>query len=421
MTDEREGYICPHCGNWNSIENKHCIVCNAEYDGYRLNNTGDSTWHIVPDNDNKKNNEHGQDSDTDPTPDPRWKTLMLAILAICLMLVATALLGRFVSGIKDSPSESNFESRGETIESENVQELIDSKEDEHEYTAPYLPLAYFGGETKGDELVVHAPVYDNHKNEYATGLGGTRGGVENITEYLIGDQYKYFSFRIVLNYERRTDYHEDSYVRVYADGSQIFKSEQVGNGYEPTDVILDIRGVERLKIGICGWGDIRLVDAVLHNDEGYEQYSTKKTFTNKQDFDRVPLSYLEYWNGSSAEGGLKYISGIIKDSYGQLYDGAFAGTHENQDNWVEYDITDCGFKKITGTIIMNPDPGGVDITSPVVKILEDPWREELYKSEPVKEGSPVQHFEVSLKNTEQLWIQIGGKYNVRLVDCYLSK
>ena len=238
---------------------------------------------------------------------------------------------------------------------------------------------------------------------------------------MIGDQYKYFSFRVVLNYERRTDYHPDTYVRVYADGSQVYKSKIVRSGFKPEDVTLDVRGVEKLKIGICGWGDIRVVDPVLHNDEGYEQYSTMVPYSNKQDLDRVPLSYLEYWNGSSAEGGLRYITTTIRDESGNIYGTGYCGTHEDQDNWVEYDISDCGFKKLTGTVIMNAEPGGVDTVTPVVAVYEGTWLRELYKSEPVTKGTSIQHFEVSLKNAPQFRLQISGRYNIRLVDCYISK
>ena len=193
------------------------------------------------------------------------------------------------------------------------------------------------------------------------------------------------------------------------------------SGFKPTDVTLDMRGVEKLQVGICGSGDIRIVDAVLHNDEGFEQYSTMIPYTNKTDLSSVSLSHLQYWNGSSAEGGLRYISGTIKDSTGQLYDGAFAGTHENQDNWVEYDITDCGFKKLCGTIIMNTDSGGADTVTPIVAVYNGPWLEQLYKSEPVTNGSRNQYFEVDLKNSTQFRLQISGKYNIRLVNCYLYK
>ena len=173
-------------------------------------------------------------------------------------------------------------------------------------------------------MKIHSHVHDNYNNEYSEGLGGTNSNVENITEYLIGNQYRYFSFRVVLNYERRTDYHKDTYVRIYADGNKIYQSEIVRSGFKPTDVTLDMRCVEKLQVGICGSGDIRIVDAVLHNDEGFEQYSTMIPYTNKTDLSSVSLSHLQYWNGSSAEGGLRYISGTIKDSTGQLYDGTFA-------------------------------------------------------------------------------------------------
>jgi hypothetical protein len=121
------------------------------------------------------------------------------------------------------------------------------------------------------------------------------------------------------------------------------------------------------------------------------------------------------------EGGLKYDSGMIIDSTGKKYDGTFYGTHKDQNNWVSYDIADCGFTKFSGTIIMNPNPGGLDTVSPVVVIYENEWNRELYRSEPVKAGSAAQHFEVSLQNTKELKVQISGEYNVRIVDCYLSK
>ena len=305
--------------------------------------------------------------------------------------------------------------------SEKAENLVGSGANEHYYTAPALRLTSFGGKTSGDELIVHSNVRDNYNNKYDAGLGGKQTNVENITEYFIEDQYKYFSFRVVLNYDRRTDYHPDTYVRVYADGTQIYKSESVHNGFKPEDVTLKIDGVDKLKLGICGSGDIRVVDPVLHNDEGYGQYSTMVPYTNKPALDRVPLSHLEYWNGSSAEGGITYISTAIHDESGNTYDAGYAGTHENQDNWVEYDITDCGYTKIIGTIIMNAEPEGVDVVTPVVAIYGGSGQRQLYKSDPVVKGSGTQRFEVSLEDLSQFRLQISGKNNIRLVDCYLSK
>lgn len=435
MTEDIQGCYCPHCNAWNSITNKQCAVCGGDIPQVP-ENSDDGTWRIVPD-DNPIEPDPLIISNIPDIPDkpgPRSKYLIPAILAFCCILVVSAagwLIYKMGTGTQPPttpPKGSSVSTIPETTDASTPKGSTlteapahDSKADEHEYTAPSLWLTSFGGETTGDELVIHTDVHDNYNNKYDSGLGGTRSNVENITEYLIGDQYKYFSFRVVLNYERRTDYHPDTYVRVYADGSQIYKSKIVRSGFKPEDVTLDVRGVEKLKIGICGWGDIRVVDPVLHNDEGYEQYSTMVPYSNKQPLDRVPLSNLEYWNGSSAEGGLRYITTTIRDESGNIYSTGYCGTHEDQDNWVEYDISDCGFKKLTGTVIMNAEPGGVDTVTPVVAVYEGAWLRELYKSEPVTKGTSIQHFEVSLKNAPQFRLQISGRYNIRLVDCYISK
>lgn len=435
MTEDIQGIYCPHCSAWNSITNKHCAVCGEDLPQVP-ESSDDGTWRIVPDDIDIYPIEPEQPiiPEIPNGPDrsgPRSKFLVPAILAFCCILVISAaglLILKIISvntptGTSGGYSETSVSvsTSESSVLPETAETSPDSKADEHEYTAPALLLTSFGGETTGDELVIHTDVRDNYNNKYDSGLGGTRSSVENITEYLIGDQYKYFSFRVVLNYERRTDYHPDTYVRVYADGSQVYKSKIVRSGFKPEDVTLDVRGVEKLKIGICGWGDIRVVDPVLHNDEGYEQYSTMVPYSNKQDLDRVPLSYLEYWNGSSAEGGLRYITTTIRDESENIYGTGYCGTHEDQDNWVEYDISDCGFKKLTGTVIMNAEPGGVDTVTPVVAVYEGAWLRELYKSEPVTKGTSIQHFEVSLKNAPQFRLQISGRYNIRLVDCYISK
>ena len=410
MKENMQGRYCPYCSAWNSITNRQCSVCGEDLPEVPMG-SDDEPWHVVPDD--------PTDSDTPiipvvpVKPDPRPKYLVAAILAVCCILVVSA-VGWLIYKITVKPPTPPTPTPENSTPSETSTGV-----DEHEYTAPALLLTSFGGETTGDELVIHTDVHDNYNNKYDSGLGGTRSSVENTTEYLIGDQYKYF--RVVLNYERRTDYHPDTYVRVYADGSQVYKSKIVRSGFKPEDVTLDVRGVEKLKIGICGWGDIRVVDPVLHNDEGYEQYSTMVPYSNKQDLDRVPLSYLEYWNGSSAEGGLRYITTTIRDESGNIYGTGYCGTHEDQDNWVEYDISDCGFKKLTGTVIMNAEPGGVDTVTPVVAVYEGTWLRELYKSEPVTKGTSIQHFEVSLENAPQFRLQISGRYNIRLVDCYVSK
>lgn len=424
VTEKIQGYYCQYCGKWNSYLDKKCTFCGADY---------------TPDT----NNETPFWNDVDP---PRKKSILPAILIACLITALATIAGGYIitknsSGedpeyaqedpaafAAEATAETTAETMSEastetTVESTNetAQVSAESKEDAHEYTAHSLRLTSFGGETSGDELAIYSPVYDNYKNEYDAGLGGTRSGVENVTEYLIGDQYKYLSFRIVLNYERRTDYHPDTYVRIYADGSQIYKSKLVANGFKPEDVTLDIRGVEKIKVGICGNADIRIVDAVLHNNEGYEQYSTMMPYTNKRNSDSVPLIDLEYWKGSSAEGGLRYLPATRPDSQGNQYTGSFAGTHPDQDNWVEYDITDCGYTKLTGTIIMNMNPAGKDEITPVLIIYDANTQEQLYKSDPVLPGSKNQHIDVNLQNTTKFKLQISGKYNVRLVDCYLTK
>lgn len=436
MKENMQGCYCPYCSAWNSITNRQCSVCGEDLPEVPMG-SDDEPWHVVPDDPTDPVSTIIPDIPVVPDkPNLRTKFLVAAILAVCCILVVSA-VGWLIYKITVTPPPSTpptptpvitpspeitaEPTPGSSTPSETPTPTPDTKVDEHEYTAPALLLTSFGGETTGDELVIHTDVHDNYNNKYDSGLGGTRSSVENITEYLIGDQYKYFSFRVVLNYERRTDYHPDTYVRVYADGSQVYKSKIVRSGFKPEDVTLDVRGVEKLKIGICGWGDIRVVDPVLHNDEGYKQYSTMVPYSNKQDLDRVPLSYLEYWNGSSAEGGLRYITTTIRDESGNIYGTGYCGTHEDQDNWVEYDISDCGFKKLTGTIIMNAEPGGVDTVTPVVAVYEGAWLRELYKSEPVTKGTSIQHFEVSLKNAPQFRLQISGRYNIRLVDCYISK
>ena len=436
VTEKIQGYYCQYCGKWNSYLDKKCTFCGADY---------------TPDT----NNETPFWNDVDP---PRKKSILPAILIACLITALATITVVYIitkNNNSENPkytqedpaasaSEAAIETTAETTNdaatetapettndaaiettaettNETGEVSTESKEDTHEYTAHSLRLTSFGGETTGDELAIHSPVYDNYKNKYDAGLGGTRSGVENVTEYLIGDQYKYLSFRVVLNYERRTDYHPDTYVRIYADGSQIYKSKPVANRFKPEDVTLDIRGVEKIKVGICGNADIRIVDAVLHNDEGYEQYSTMEPYSNKRDSDSVPLIDLEYWSGSSAEGGLRYLPATRPDSQGNQYTGSFAGTHPDQNNWVEYDITDCGYTKLTGTIIMNMNPAGKDEITPVLTIYDATTNEQLYRSDPVMPGSKNQHIDVNLKNTTKFRLQISGKYNVRLVDCYLTK
>ncbi len=455
-TDMPDSQQCPNCGARNPVTSGKCIVCGEPLQGSATETEKYRTWRIDEEDKELGNNISTGNTDTSNSSGSSFpvKPVLIAVLIACLIFLLVLILSRFISsggGTTESSMESvSVESKSEDVASEESvreesaseesisQESVseesypeestfesekeeNSTEDIDKYTADSLRMTKFGGETTGNGLVIHSDVHDNYNNKYDAGLGGKETNVENWTEYLIGDQFKYFSFRVVLNYERRTDVHPNTFVFVYADGRNIYQSGHVRSGYKPTDVTLDIRGVEKLKIGICGKGDIRVVDPILHNDEGFEQYSTMKPYSNKQDMNRVPLSYLEYWNGSSAEGGLKYDSGMIIDSTGKKYDGTFYGTHKDQNNWVSYDIADCGFTKFSGTIIMNPNPGGLDTVSPVVVIYENEWNRELYRSEPVKAGSAAQHFEVSLQNTKELKVQISGEYNVRIVDCYLSK
>lgn len=433
MTDDMQKCLCQYCGTWNLITNKQCTACGATLSNSSNDNSDEEIKHFKQANTKSVSDSSSLNNTPLPAPPstPHWKQVLSVLLIICSVLVIATVVRLFASATTQEekvPTESLYSTDGnskiseDTAVSEIAESSIDEDTDGRVYTAPALRLTSFGGETSGNELIVHSNVHDNYNNEYDTGLGGSVHDVENCTEYLVGDQYKYFSFRVVLNYDRRTDYHPNTCVRVYADGSQIYVSPLVHNGFKPEDVTLNISGVERLKVGICGRVDIRVVDPVLHNDEGYEQYSTMVPYTNKQSKDSVPLSYLEYWNGSSAEGGLQYITTTIyDDSSGKMYDAGYAGTHENQDNWVEYDITDCGFKKISGTIIMNANPEGVDVATPIVAIYDSPSMTQLYRSNPIMKGSSRQHFEVNLENSSQFRLQISGKYNIRLVDCNLSK
>jgi hypothetical protein len=462
MTEDTQGSYCPYCGAWNSVSAGKCANCGADLQHSSEEVYSGDTWRIVQDDIVIVPERPVVTEKIEQAP-PRSKLLVRALLFVCCFLVVAAAVGLIrASGGKSpkppvQPEASSEESemseaveasensvmhesavsettvKTETVVSEttattetaatteNAEPLVGSGANEHYYTAPAIRLTSFGGETTGNELVVHSHVHDNYNNEYDAGLGGTRSNVENVTEYLIGDQYKYFSFRIVLNYERRTDNHPDTFVQVYADGGLIYKSQKVCNGFKPEDVTLKIYGVEKLKVGICGQGDIRVVDPVLHNDEGYEQYSTMVPYRNTSALDRVPISDLEYWNGSSAEGGIEYITTTIRDNAGNTYASGYAGTHANQDNWVEYDITDCGYTKLTGTIVMNAEPEGADVATPIVAIYGGSGMRQLYKSDPVVKESGIQHFEVSLEDLSQFRLQISGKYNIRVVDCYLSK
>ena len=69
---------------------------------------------------------------------------------------------------------------------------------------------------------------------------------------------------------------------------------------------------------------------------------------------------------------MKYDSGMIVDNTGKKYDGAFYGTHKDQDNWVSYDITDCGFTKFSGTEVkMDGEMVVVMKESDIIAIIED--------------------------------------------------
>ena len=315
---------------------------------------------------------------------------------------------------------------------EKAESITDSTSDSTPDSAEVLPLAApqflteFDGEIKADNpelclVTLSGRIRDNYGNYYSNAIGGKTTEADNAASYRLAGKYKWFFGRVILNYERRTDYHDNTFLYIYGDGRELYKSKQVRNGVELQDIKLDVSGVEWLRIQIRGCNDIRLVDAGLSNEDDPEYFSTMVKYSNERGYSPVDISELDFCNGSSAMGGLQILKGQVTDNYGNTYSGALAGTDAGAKNWVIYDIDGCGYKTISGRVILNSEYRDVQSGDTYMRIYTDNSSQAVYTSKLVTKGMVPEDFSVDISGVSKLKIEIQGCNYIRLVNCQLSK
>ena len=287
-------------------------------------------------------------------------------------------------------------------------------------------LTEFTGDMRAEDPTrslteVPGTIRDNYGNYYRNAVKGMVSDVDNSKDYRIAGKYKWFFGRAVLNYDRRTEHHEDTFIYIYGDGRQLYRSKQIRNGVELQDIKLDVNGVDWLRIQIRGCNDIRLVDAVLSNEDDPEQFSTMIRYSNKRDYNPVPLNDLDFCNGSNSQLGLRYLTDTVTDNFGGSYQGGFAGTESDVENWVTYDFTDCGYTRITGRVVLNGQYAGTQSGDTYVKIYLDDSSVPAYTSNLVTMGMAPEDFSVDIRGVSRMRLSIQGRNYIRLVNCQVHR
>ena len=120
-------------------------------------------------------------------------------------------------------------------------------------------------------------------------------------------------------------------------------------------------------------------------------------------------------------GGLQILKGQVTDNYGNTYSGALAGTDAGVKNWVIYDIDGCGYKTISGRVILNSEYRDVQSGDTYMRIYKDDSSQAVYTSKLVTKGMVPEDFSVDISGVSKLKIEIQGCNYIRLVNCQLSK
>lgn len=418
MTINEDFFFCPKCGAQNVRGAKTCSDCGHVFEiepGPELPDSG------------------GKD----------YKKIIMVAGAVIGLILLVVLVFRLINGDGPGPITISHDSISSTQEnndpedskavndnesSEETESIADSVADPTEAPPLAAPqfLTEFDGEIKADNpelclVTLSGRIRDNYGNYYSNAIGGKTTEADNATSYRLAGKYKWFFGRVILNYERRTDYHDNTFLYIYGDGRELYKSKQVRNGVELQDIKLDVSGVEWLRIQIRGCNDIRLVDAGLSNEDDPEYFSTMVKYSNERGYSPVDISELDFCNGSSAMGGLQILKGQVTDNYGNTYSGALAGTDADVKNWVIYDIDGCGYKTISGRVILNSEYRDVQSGDTYMRIYKDDSSQAVYTSKLVTKGMVPEDFSVDISGVSKLKIEIQGCNYIRLVNCQLSK
>jgi formylglycine-generating enzyme required for sulfatase activity len=276
-------------------------------------------------------------------------------------------------------------------------------------------LPFSSASNSAGSFALHHPVNDNSGKVYDNGIGGT--GDESWQEYTISEKYKTIQGSVVLNYDYRTQNSAGTYLWIYGDNKNIYKSPEIKAGIKPVDFSVDISGVKKLKVVINGQNMIRLVDCVLLKSDSGEENSFVET-KPVQNSANIRLNKLEWFNASGgATGGLYYYN-AVKDNTEKTYSNGIGGIDGNGKSFQEYRL-DSSFKRMRGRVVLNYDVKTQTNDGIFLWIYGD--GKLLYKSPAVKAGMKPADFTVSLAGVSALRVEIQGMNMLRLVDCILEK
>lgn len=420
MSTIKDYFFCPECGARNDMGVNACIDCGHVFKQEQPLTSGPSEPTQLP----------------GPAISPGAKLAIGAFIAAIVIIAGVVVWKKehnkhMLMIASESTEDKSDEGDGVPNDADNkeVSEVDAQKAEdtvaESIVAEPQL-LINFNGEIRYDDqekrlVNIEGTIRDNYGNYYTNGIGGQMTNVDNSSEFRLAGKYKWFFGRVVLAFDFRTDYHEDTFLYIYGDGRELYKSKQVRNGVELQDIQLDVTGIDWLRIQIRGCNDIRLVDAGVSNVNDSRQFSTMIKYTNRREYSPVAINELEFYNGSSANKGINILTDTVRDNYGNTYTGGLAGMNSGVPNWVIYDISDCGYTRISGRVVLNAEFSQAQSTDTFVKIYTDGSNTPTYTSSLVTMGMKPEDFSVDISDASDLKIEIQGSNYIRVVNCQLSR
>jgi len=130
----------------------------------------------------------------------------------------------------------------------------------------YLPLwdlSYTEASEPQGGLVYYDDVKDNRGNAYTRGFGGSNADIDNYEVYKVDPAYITITGVVILDHESRNRKGITTFFSIYGDGELLYMSPLITKDCEPARFIVDISGVELLKIMVRGSLMVRVVDCFL--------------------------------------------------------------------------------------------------------------------------------------------------------------
>ena len=312
--------------------------------------------------------------------------------------------------------QSSGQDKSESAEAESIYDTNvfaeSGKETQIKSGAIYLKdLDYYNSsDTSGAAFKYYDTVRDNLGTTYGNGIGGA-GQWENWQEYKLAGNYKEIVGRIVVNYDYRSKQYDDVMVKVYGDGAMLYASPIMKAGQEPVDFVVDITGVDILRVSIVEDRVVRLVDCILYDTVGNKE----REYQEEVKKGSIRLQDMDYLASSDSSGSAFKNYETVKDNLGITYGNGIGGAGQG-DNWQEYKLSGT-YKEIIGRVVLNYDHRSKQYDDTLLKIYGDNTM--LYASPVMKAGQEPDDFAIDIAGVDILKVSIVGNNTVRLVDCIL--